>query len=115
MITFFPGPSKVYPEVQTYFQDAYNQGLLSANHRSSDFTVISKRVVDLLKEKLNVPADYTIYFTSSATEGWEILAQSLTKKYSYHIFNGAFGKKWFENVGKLGKTTAKFEFGIDTE
>lgn len=115
MITFFPGPSKVYPEVATYFQDAFNKGILSINHRSSEFTAISKRCLELLKEKLNIPQDYTIYFTSSATEGWEITAQSLTEKYSFHLFNGAFGKKWHENTKKLGKETKAFQFDINVE
>jgi len=115
MITFFPGPSKVYPELLNYFQDAYHKGILSLNHRSTEFTAISKRAVELMKEKLNIPQDYTVYFTSSATEGWEITAQSLTKKYSYHIFNGAFGKKWHENTGKLGIETSRYEIGMDVE
>jgi phosphoserine aminotransferase len=115
MITFFPGPSKVYPELPAYFQDAFNKGILSANHRSSEFTAISKRCVELLKEKLNIPQDYTVYFTSSATEGWEITAQSLTVKSSFHLFNGAFGKKWHEYTKKLGKNAASYEFDIDVE
>ncbi|HYG39264.1 MAG TPA: aminotransferase class V-fold PLP-dependent enzyme [Cytophagales bacterium] len=115
MITFFPGPSKVYPEVLNYFQDAFNKGILSINHRSSEFTTISKRCVELLKEKLNIPQDYTVYFTSSATEGWEITAQSLTEKYSFHLFNGAFGKKWYEYTTKLGKETKSYQFDINVE
>jgi len=35
MITFAPGPSKVYDALPNYLQDAYAQGILSANHRSA--------------------------------------------------------------------------------
>jgi phosphoserine aminotransferase len=36
MITFAPGPSKVYDALPAYLQDAYVQGILSANHRSPE-------------------------------------------------------------------------------
>ena len=51
---------------------------------------------ELIKEKLDVPEDYKLLFTSSATENWEIIAQSVVEKSSYHIFSGAFGKKWYD-------------------
>jgi phosphoserine aminotransferase len=38
---------------------------------------------------------------SSATESWEIIAQSLTENESIHIYNGAFGNKWFEYAKRL--------------
>jgi phosphoserine aminotransferase len=100
-ITFYPGPSKVYPQVAGFMQDAYEQGILSINHRSSLFMDICQQTVELLKEKLAIPADYLIMFTSSATEGWEIVAQSLTQHRSFHVYTGAFGQKWLEYARKL--------------
>jgi phosphoserine aminotransferase len=96
MITFAAGPSKVYESVAQYLQDAYNEGILSANHRSSVFMNLYQETETLFKEKLNVPADYRLLFTSSATENWEIISQSLVVKSSFHIYSGSFGKKWFE-------------------
>lgn len=95
MITFAPGPSKVYELVPTYFNDAYAQGILSANHRSEVFMNLYKDTEDVLKGKLKVPADYKLLFTSSATENWEIITQSLVSHSSFHIYSGSFGKKWF--------------------
>ena len=94
-ITFAPGPSKVYDAVPAYFQDAYAQGILSANHRSGQFMDIYRDTERLFKEKLSVPEDYRLLFTSSATENWEIISQSLVRHSSYHIYSGSFGKKWF--------------------
>jgi len=101
MISFYPGPSKIYPEVASYLQDAIKEGILSVNHRSPEFVEISKSAIYNLKEKLNIPENYTVFYTSSATECWEIIAQSLIKRGSYHIFNGAFGEKWYKNTSKL--------------
>ncbi|MFC4870553.1 aminotransferase class V-fold PLP-dependent enzyme [Negadavirga shengliensis] len=94
-ITFAPGPSKVYERLPDYFHDAYQQGILSANHRSAVFMDLYRDTEKLIQEKLAVPSDYRLLFTSSATENWEIITQSLVEKASYHIFSGSFGKKWY--------------------
>ena len=96
MITFAPGPSKVYDAVPQYLQDAYTQGILSVNHRSAVFMNLYRETEQLFREKLQVPADFTLLFTSSATESWEIISQSLVEQSSYHLYSGSFGKKWLE-------------------
>lgn len=112
MTTFYPGPSKVYPQVATYLQDAMNEGILSQNHRSIPFMEMLKECISVFKQKQNIPDDYEVYFTSSATECWEIVSQSLVKNHSHHVFNGAFGEKWFEYASRNGKITSatKFDF-----
>jgi len=101
MTTFYPGPSKLYPQVEQYMIEACDSGILSANHRSPAFMEMCKKTLTLLHQKLNIPADYTIVFVSSATECWEVIAQSFTQKKSFHFYNGAFGKKWFTYTCRL--------------
>lgn len=101
MITFYPGPSKVYPQVADYAAEAVREGIVSLNHRSAGFMAIVKETVGLLHEKLSIPADYHIAFVSSATECWEIVAQSLTIKTSLHPTMGAFGEKWREYAHRI--------------
>jgi phosphoserine aminotransferase len=113
MISFYPGPSKVFESVPQFLSEAYEKGVLSINHRSPEFVKISEKAVFLLKQKLNIPQDYTIFFTSSATECWEIIAQSLIEKKSLHVFNGAFGEKWHAYTKKLHKEAASFKFGLE--
>ena len=114
-ITFYPGPSKVYPQVAQYMQEAYVQGILSINHRSQTFMSICQKAIELIKIKLNIPQDFTILFVSSATECWEIVAQSLTLTQSFHVYNGAFGQKWMEYAQKLRPQTSGIGFGIQEE
>lgn len=114
-ITFYPGPSKVYPQVATYMQEAYERGILSVNHRSAVFMDICHKAIELLKAKLQIPADYSVMFVSSATESWEIIAQSLLEKHSYHLYNGAFGAKWREYTAKLHAQSEGYGFGVDEE
>lgn len=115
MITFYPGPSKVNNKVLNYLRDAFLDGVLSINHRSPEFEQIYKDCVQNLKEKLFIPEDYVVMFASSATECWEIIAQSLIQHESYHIYNGAFGEKWYEYTQKLKPGTKGESFDLQTE
>lgn len=113
MITFAPGPSKVYDKLPQYLLDAYNQGILSANHRSSVFMNLYQETETLMREKLHMPEDFRLLFTSSATENWEIISQSIVQSSSYHIFSGSFGKKWFDYAKYL--ESKSFGHKIDAE
>jgi phosphoserine aminotransferase len=110
MISFYPGPSRLYSRIPEFMQEACDKGVLSINHRSLEFVEISKKTISLFKQKLNVPEEYTVFFTSSATECWEIIAQSLIKKKSFHLYNGAFGEKWLEYTQKLKKESSGIKF-----
>ena len=110
MVSFYPGPSRVHDEIPEYVKQAYKKGILSINHRSEEFMKISEKTVRLLKEKLNIPDSYTIFFTSSATECWEIITQSAASKRTYHIFNGAFGQKWYEYAKRIRSGAKQFPF-----
>lgn len=110
MISFYPGPSRVHDEIPKYVKDAHAKGILSINHRSDEFVRISKRTVALLKSRLDIPEEYTVFFTSSATECWEIIAQSLISRKSYHLFNGSFGEKWHDYTKRLTGGVRSFPF-----
>jgi phosphoserine aminotransferase len=112
-ITFYPGPSKVYPQVREFMQDAYDEGVLSLNHRSSGFMDVCRRAIEGLKTKLAVPPAYAVLLVSSATECWEIIAQSLTVRESFHVYNGAFGEKWLEYARRLRAGSTGHSFGTD--
>lgn len=94
--------------------DALKIGILSANHRSPAFVDLMKRTQASLREKLEIPANYTILFTSSATECWEIIAQSLTKNGSLHFYNGAFGQKWLDYTIRLKGTSLGLPFDLNS-
>ena len=115
MITFAPGPSKVYDALPQYMQDAYQQGILSANHRSSAFMRLYQETEQLMREKLHMPDDYRLLFTSSATENWEIISQSVVESASFHIYSGSFGKKWIEFGKHIIPETSGIKIGAEEE
>jgi phosphoserine aminotransferase len=113
MISFYPGPSRVHNEIPKYTKDAFKSGIMSINHRSDDFMKMSEKTINLLKQKLNIPKSYTVFFTSSATECWEIIAQSLVKEKSFHLYNGAFGQKWFDYTKRLHPLAVPIPFELN--
>ena len=113
MVSFYPGPSRVYNEIPGYVKDAFKAGVMSINHRSEDFVKMSERTITLLKERLDIPKNYTVFFTGSATECWEIIAQSLVTDKSYHLYNGSFGQKWFDYTKRLHPVVVPMPFGTN--
>lgn len=112
MISFYPGPSRIHDAIPEYVNDAARTGILSANHRSAPFIALSKETIHLLRKKLDIPHDYMVFFTSSATECWEIIAQSLIRERSTHIYNGAFGQKWYDYTKRI-RTANPWSFGLE--
>ncbi|WP_439475043.1 aminotransferase class V-fold PLP-dependent enzyme [Algoriphagus formosus] len=113
MLTFSAGPSKVYDSMPQYLQDAYEAGILSANHRSAAFMNLYREVHQLFCEKLHMPEDYSLLFTSSATENWEIITQSIVESASYHIYSGSFGKKWINFAQHINPETEGLKIEAD--
>lgn len=110
MISFYPGPSRVYDEVPKYVKAAHKKGILSLNHRSEEFMHICEKTVSLLKDKLSIPKTYKVFFLTSATECWEVIAQSIVTSGSHHIYNGAFGEKWFDYSKKIRSDSQSHTF-----
>jgi phosphoserine aminotransferase len=110
MLSFYPGPSKVHSEALGYIQEAFEQGIVSINHRSERFEKLLEDTFEVLHQKWNIPSNYTIYFVSSATEAWEIVIQSLVREKSTHLYNGAFGKKWAHYAASVAEA---IEFSLD--
>lgn len=113
MISFYPGPSRVYDSLPKYMEEAYRTGVLSMNHRSPECMQLVKETTRELKKKLRIPANYTVLFLSSATECWEVIAQSLVRENSIHLYNGAFGKKWFSYTQALRPQAGGVAFDLN--
>lgn len=108
-INFTPGPSQLYFTVDNHVRTAFKEGIPSLSHRSKKFEGFYKDTVDGLRELLNLPSGYHIYFTGSATEIWERLIQNLVEERSFHLVNGSFSKRFYEIALQLGKRSTKNE------
>lgn len=112
-VYFTTGPSETLPELQELYADAVKNKIFSLSHRSDEFTSIVKFTVDKLKELLNIPNDFQVFFLSSATECMERSIQNLVERKSFHFINGYFAQRYYDIAGMLGKKPefVKADFG----
>lgn len=108
-INFTPGPSQLYFTVEGHAKQAFKDGVPSLSHRSKAFEKISLEATEGLRELLNLPAGYHLYFTGSANEIWERVIQNLVEDRSFHFVNGSFSKRFYEIAGQLNKHPQKAE------
>ncbi len=102
-IYFTPGPSQLYFTVQEHLRTALREDIPSISHRSKQFQLIYEETVSNLSALLNIPEDYRILFTSSATEVWERIVMNLVGGESFHLVNGAFSERFCTISKQLGK------------
>src|SRR3954469_14829662 len=109
MINFTPGPSQLYFTVPDHVKKAFRDGIPSLSHRSKQFESIFIETTSGIRALLNLPSDYHIVFTGSATEIWERTIQNLVDERCHHFVNGAFSKRFFDIARQLGKSATKSE------
>lgn len=105
----------MHDAVPQWVKDAHRSGILEMSHRSPEFVELSKKTITLLKKRLKIPDPYAVFFAGSATECWEIIAQSLVTKKSIHIHNGAFGAKWYDYTRRLKPQAQAVTFDLQNE
>lgn len=108
-IYFTPGPSETYFTLPDHLRSAIKAGIPSISHRGSAFSVLYQETVENLKQLMNIPDDYYIFFASSATEIWERMIQNCVEKKSFHLVNGAFSKRFLGIANSLGIEAVKCE------
>lgn len=102
-INFTPGPSQLYFTVEDHTRQAFKAQIPSRSHRSSQFEGIFKSATEGLRTLLNIPDNFCIVFTGSATEIWERIIQNLTGHTSHHFVNGAFSQKFYDTALQLNR------------
>ena len=93
---FTPGPSQLYPTVTQHLNNAMRENIGSISHRGKEFQMIFQEMKELLSDVLNIPPDYEVFITSSATEIWERIIQNLISNSSHHFVNGSFSKRFYD-------------------
>jgi phosphoserine aminotransferase len=93
---FTPGPSQLYPTITQHLNNAMRENIGSISHRGKEFQMIFQEMKELLSDVLNIPPDYEVFITSSATEIWERIIQNLISNSSHHFVNGSFSKRFYD-------------------
>lgn len=105
---FNVGPAKLYPGVVKHLKKSLNSGQAIVTHRGPDFAWIYNKTQKYFKSFFEIPDDYHVFFTYSATNGMEVLWNSLGENI-VHIVNGDFGDLWRQVSEKQGKNIESFE------
>src|SRR5690606_12245440 len=93
-----------YPGVAEWTNEALATGVASISHRSKQYSDIHAYAVDQLRELMNIPDAYQVFFVASATEAMERTVQNCVKTHSYHLVNGTFSKRFAAIARALGKS-----------
>lgn len=109
ILYFTPGPSGLYPTVPLHIQNALNEDVCAISHRSKKYEAIHKNTVQNLKDLLNIPEDFHIFFTGSATEVWDRIIENCVEEQSFHCVNGSFSKRFYETAKELNRQASKVE------
>lgn len=105
---FTPGPSQLYPTVESALRNALAEGVPSISHRSAAFKAIFQRTTEAVRALLNVPEDYHVLYLSSATEIWERLLQSYPGP-GFFFVNGNFSSRFRDFARKMGRIESSVE------
>lgn len=102
-LTFSVGPTQISQDVKNDIIYASHNNLLSVSHRGQEFTNISKNTIQNLRKLYNIPEDYEIFFTSSATESWELCARNVVQKEAFAFTCGHFSDAFSKCLEAWGK------------
>lgn len=100
---FTPGPSALYFTVEQHIKTALKNNIPSISHRGEEYVKIHTDTTQALRELLNIPSNFTIGFTSSATEIWDLMSENLIGGSSHHFVNGSFSEKFYKAAKAKGK------------
>lgn len=117
MITFNPGPSQLAPETKQDIHAALDKHLLQVSHRAPIFSEISEKAIEGIRKYFKIPADYKIFYTTSATDAMKLSIENCCEKKSFHFINGSFSNLYAKIANSLHKDviTDEVEWGTQND
>lgn len=110
-IYFTPGPSQLFYTFEEHFKKAIFHDIPSISHRSTEFIKVVEETNEALKELLELPENFNIYYLNSANEAWDRIIQNLVSKSSHHFANGAFSHKFYDFANQHHKASTVTRVG----
>ncbi|MFA7331117.1 MAG: aminotransferase class V-fold PLP-dependent enzyme [Candidatus Delongbacteria bacterium] len=95
-----PGPSRLLPLMPRAAANFLESGLGGLHHRSPELGALTGRLVERLRACLELPADFQVWFVSSASYAMELCVRNLVRDSCSALVAGAFGGR-FAQVAEL--------------
>ena len=108
-MNFLVGPSELHPKINIFWSEFLEKGYGSISHRSEAFHHLHHDTIQLLQTILQIPKDFGIFFSGSASEIWERILLNGVNQYSYHLINGSFSNRFYEYAQWLDKKPSKHQ------
>lgn len=83
-------PSELFPGVKTYLREIVKNDILITPHRGLEFQKIYRDTINNFKAFFEIPDNYKVFFTYSATDWMDILVNWVIDEKITHIVNGTF-------------------------
>lgn len=96
-------PAEMFDWVEEFLQESIKNKTLIVPHRWPDFAKISKDTDSIMREFFNIPDNYKIFYTYSATQGMETVIKNLADTEISHITNWDFWDLFVSESKSLGK------------
>ncbi|MBC6400514.1 MAG: aminotransferase class V-fold PLP-dependent enzyme [Ekhidna sp.] len=106
-IYFTPGPSQLFHSFQDHFRSAIKENVANISHRSTQFIKIIEETNEAIRELLQIPEGYHLFFLNSANEAWDRIIQNLVIESSHHFVNGAFSRKFYDFAIRHGMRSTR--------
>ena len=117
-MNFYAGPAvlpvEVLKEMKEHIDDYLGHGfsIIEASHRGKVYDDLHKETVELLKEQLEIPDNYSVLFLGGgATLQFAMIPYNLLKegKSAGYIKSGAWAEKAIKDAKKIGKVNVLFD------
>jgi phosphoserine aminotransferase len=98
-------PSELFPGVKEFLCDAIQNDTIIMPHRSQEFSNLYSEIEKHFSDFFEIPEDYRLFFTYSATDGMDIIINALESEDITHVTNWFFwdlfingSKAWKKNI-----------------
>ena len=103
-----PGPSQLLDGMAEAAARYLASGEAGLNHRSPEFTERMELLERRLRDALALPADFSLYFVSSATYAMELGVRNLVRRRTAALRLGAFSERFASVAALTGRQVETF-------
>lgn len=100
-ISFSAGPAHLPDYTLDAIREIVDSGFLTVSHRSDEFSEVSKKAIEGLREKMKIPSHFHIFYQNSSTAAWNNVLENLVKERSFHFVLGEFSERFYQTAKDL--------------
>ncbi len=103
-ISFSAGPAHLPDITNQAIHEIVESGFLTVSHRSQEFSEVSRKAIEGMREKMKIPPDFHIFYQNSSTAAWNNILENLVKERSFHFVLGEFSERFYFTAQDLNLT-----------